>query len=135
MNKLLGVSTILLVLTLACGPYSVDQLEDPAKAELLARAIIMEYEKNPIRFEKERIGNQFRVHGEIRRVEADRIKFAPKGFGSRGNRLECRFADSAELTGLSRKDKVTVVGIVESVERPHSRYPALHMVDCRLADK
>ena len=95
----------------------------------------MEYEKNPIRFEEERIGDQFHVYGEIRRVEADRIKFAPKGFGSRGNRLECRFADPSELIDLSRKDNVTVVGTVESIERPHSRYPALHMVDCRLADK
>ena len=54
MKKLLGVSVILL-LALACGPYDTSQLEDPAKAELLARVIIMEYEKNPILFERERM--------------------------------------------------------------------------------
>ena len=135
MKNLLIVSVALLVLTLACGPYDTSQLENPAKAKLLARVIIMEYEKNPIRFDKERIGNQFRVYGEIYRIEADRIKFSSKGFWNAGNRLECRFADPAELTGLSRKDKVTVVGTVESVERPHSRYPALHMVDCRLTNE
>ena len=134
MKKLLGVSVILL-LALACGPYDTSQLDDPAKAELLARVIIMEYEKNPIRFDKERIGDQFRVYGEIRRIEADRIKFSPRTFGSGGNRLECRFADPAELTGLSRKDKVTVVGTVESIERPHSRHPALHMTDCKLVNE
>ena len=124
----------MLLLALACVPSDASQLKDPAEAKWFARVMATEYKKNPVRFGLERMGSQFRVYGEIRKIKADGIQF-DNGFMKEGNHLECRFADLMELVDLSRRDKVMVVGTIESVERPSLSSSVLHMVDCKLVGK
>ena len=131
MKKLL-VALVVMLMALACGPYYVDQLEDPAEAMWLSKVMVREYVSNPIRFELEHMYSQFRVRGKIRRIGVDSIRFS-RGFLRQGDHLECRFTDPTELVGLSRKDNVTVVGVIESVAHPSLTSPVLHMVDCMLA--
>ena len=83
---------LVLLLALACGPSDASQLKDPAEAKWFARVMITESRANPVRFGLERMGSQFHVYGEIRKIKADGLQF-DYGFMKEGNILECRFAD------------------------------------------
>ena len=134
MKKLLIVFIVLLIATLSCAPSDAGQLEDPAEAKWFARVMSKEYAQNPVRFGLARMGSQFHVHGKIQRITADGLRF-DNGFMKEGNHLECRFSYMDELVDLSRGDKVTVVGTVESIGRPSLSSRVLYMVDCELVGK
>ena len=121
-----------LVSVFACAPPDVNELEDPPRAKFLARALASEYKNNPIRFVRDRVGTQFRAHGEVFRVGADGAVRISAGFWEGGEYLECRFRDPNTLVLLDRHDKVTVRGTVDSVELLGESVYVLHMVDCEL---
>ena len=108
--------------------------KDPAEAKWFARVMSKEYKQNPVRFGLARMGSQFHVYGKIQRITADGLRF-DNGFMKEGNHLECRFSYMDELVDLSRGDKVTVVGTVESLGRPGFSSLVLYMVNCELVDE
>ena len=121
-----------LVSVFACAPPDVNELEDPPRARFLARALTVEYENNPIRFVRDRVGTQFRAHGKVVKVEADgTVRFSDGNWGA-GDYLECRFRDPNTPVPVNRYDKITVVGTVESIERLGRHDYVLYMVDCEL---
>ena len=120
-----------LVSVFACAPPDVNELEDPPRAEFLARALASEYHNNPIRFVRDRVGTQFRVHGEVVKIGSDGAVRFTGGLWSRPH-LECRFRDPNTLALVNRRDKITVVGTVDSVGLRGGRNDVLHMVDCEL---
>ena len=130
----------------ACAPPDVNELEDPARAQFLARALVSEYKSDPVRFVRDRVGTQFRAHGKVFRVEADGTVRLSRGIWGAGEYLECRFRDPNTPVLLDRRDEITVTGTVDSVEwlgksiewlgksiewQGKSIY-VLHMVDCEL---
>ena len=125
----------LLVLTswVACAPDHAHQLKDPPEAKFLARVLILEYERNPIRFERDYVGSQWRTYGEVQSIESDgSITFDETDLDSRRALLECHFADKFQLDHVITKSAITVTGTVESVERVKKFNHTLHLTDCEL---
>ena len=120
-----------LVSVFACAP-DFNELEDPPRAQFLARALVLEYESNPVRFARDRAGAQLRARGEIVKVGSDGAVRFGNGFWDRGEYLECRFRDPNTPALVDRHDKVTVRGTVESIERLGRYAFVLHMVDCEM---
>ena len=120
-----------LVSVFACAP-DLNELEDPPRAKFLARALVLEYKSNPVRFVRDRVGAQFRARGEIVKIESyGAVRFGD-GFWDRGEYLECRFRDPNTPALVDRHDKITVRGTVDSVEWSGRYDHVLHMVDCEL---
>ena len=125
-------SLAFLVSVFACARPDVNELEDPPRAQSLARALVSEYESNPVRFVRDRVGSQFRARGEVFRVGSDGgVRFST-GFWESGERLECRFRDPNTPALLDPHDEITVTGTVDSVELLGGYDYVLHMVDCEL---
>ena len=127
-------SLAFLVSVFACAPPDVNELEDPPRAQSLARALVSEYESNPARFVRDRVGTQFRARGKVLRVGADgTVRFSHgMWYVGAGEYLECRFRDPNTPVLLGRRDKITVRGTVDSVELRGESVYALNMVDCEL---
>ena len=116
----------------ACAPPDVNELEDPPRAQSVAGALASEYKNNPIRFVRDRVGTQFRVHGEVFKIGSDGAVRFSAGFWESGEYLECRFRDPNTPVLLDPHDEITVVGTVDSVELLAEYDYVLHMVDCEM---
>ena len=132
MKKLLvAFAFALLLLALACGPSDASQLDDPAKAKRLAWMITKEYRGDPVRFELEHAGTQYRIYGRTRRIISGRSVGFSRGWGP-GSPLVCHFADPKELANIRIWDKIILTGVVSHVEGSRG-HEVLHMDDCKLA--
>ena len=123
-----------LVSVFACAPPGVNELEDPPRAQALARALASEYKSDPVRFVRDRVGTQFRARGKVLRVGADgTVRFSHgMWYVGKGEYLECRFRDPNTPALVNRYDKITVRGTVESVASLGRHDDVLHMVDCEM---
>ena len=121
-----------LVSVFACARPGVNELEDPPRAKFLASALASEYRNNPVRFVRDRVGTQFRARGQVFKIGSDGAVRFGKGFWESGEHLECRFRDPNTPALLDGRDKITVVGTVDSVELLGDYAYVLHMVDCEL---
>ena len=120
-----------LVSVFACARPGVNELEDPPRAKFLARALASEYENNPVRFVRDRVGTQFRARGEVVKIGSDGAVRFRNGFWYRPH-LECRFRDPNTPALLDPHDEITVTGTVDSVELLDDYAYVLHLVDCEL---
>ena len=112
------------------------QLKDPPEAKFLARVLILEYERNPIRFERDYVGSEWRTYGEVQSIESDgSVTFDETDLDSRRALLECHFADAFQLADVVKKSVITLTGTVESVERVKRFSHILHLTDCALVGR
>ena len=117
--------------SVACARPGVNELEDPPRSQSLARALASEYESNPIRFVRDRVGTQFRTRGEVVKIGSDgAVRLSDRVWGR--PHLECRFRDPNTPALLDSHDEITVTGTVDSVELLGGYDYVLHMVDCEL---
>ena len=121
-----------LVAVFACAPPDFNELEDPARAKFLARALVSEYKSDPVRFVRDRVGTQFRARGRVLGVEADGTVRFSRGIWGAGEYLECRFRDPNALVLLDRRDEITVTGTVDFVEWLGKYDYVLVMIDCEI---